>query len=60
MKNSNPAISARAAKSWSAMLRVIGVDSLDTLIDETIPASIRMTTPLKLPPPISEYDSFRR
>ncbi|MGA7159947.1 MAG: aminomethyl-transferring glycine dehydrogenase [Bacteroidota bacterium] len=38
-----------------AMLRVIGVDSLDTLIDETIPASIRMTAPLNLPSPVGEY-----
>jgi glycine dehydrogenase len=38
-----------------AMLRVIGVDSLDTLIDETIPASIRSTAPLNLPAPLSEY-----
>ena len=38
-----------------AMLHVIGVDSLDTLIDETIPASIRMNAPLKLPQAISEY-----
>jgi glycine dehydrogenase len=38
-----------------AMLRVIGVDSLDTLINETIPASIRSTTPLNLPAPLSEY-----
>jgi glycine dehydrogenase len=43
------------SEELGAMLRIIGVDSLDTLIDETIPASIRMNTPLKLPPPISEY-----
>ena len=43
------------SEELDAMLRVIGVDSLDTLIDETIPASIRMTTPLKLPPPVGEY-----
>ena len=39
----------------NTMLRVIGVDSLDTLIDETIPASIRMKEPLKIPPPVGEY-----
>jgi glycine dehydrogenase len=38
-----------------SMLRVIGVESLDTLIDQTIPASIRSTTPLDLPPALSEY-----
>ena len=43
------------SEELGAMLRIIGVDSLDTLIDETIPASIRMNTPLKLPPVIGEY-----
>ncbi len=43
------------SEELNTMLHIIGVDSLDTLIDETIPASIRMNTPLNLPPPISEY-----
>ncbi|MFQ5582835.1 MAG: aminomethyl-transferring glycine dehydrogenase [Calditrichia bacterium] len=38
------------------MLKVIGVDSLDQLIDETIPADIRMSGALSLPDAISEYD----
>ena len=29
-----------------AMLRVVGVESLDALIDQTIPASIRLSGPL--------------
>ena len=33
-----------------AMLKAIGVASLDQLIDETIPAAIRRRKPLKLPP----------
>jgi glycine dehydrogenase len=39
------------------MLAVIGVDSLDTLIDQTIPADIRLTKPLNLqiPHALSEH-----
>ena len=33
------------------MLETIGTPSLDALIDETIPASIRLQGPLNLPPP---------
>ncbi len=33
-----------------AMLSAVGVDSLDRLVDETIPAPIRRKKPLKLPP----------
>ncbi|WP_339923006.1 aminomethyl-transferring glycine dehydrogenase [uncultured Cyclobacterium sp.] len=36
------------------MLKTIGVDSLETLIDETIPKNIRLKQPLQLPPPQSE------
>ena len=43
------------SEDLNTMLQTIGVDSLDTLIDETIPGSIRMSAPLKLPPPVSEY-----
>ena len=41
------------------MLEAIGVSSLDALIDEAIPASIRLTRPLDLPPPQSEYQYLR-
>jgi glycine dehydrogenase len=41
------------------MLNVIGVRSLDELIDQTIPARIRMKNPLLLPPGISEYRFLR-
>lgn len=37
------------------MLKVLGVDSLDTLIEETVPSSIRLKNPLNLPDPLSEY-----
>ncbi len=37
------------------MLKVAGAQSLDKLIEETVPPSIRLTTPLNLPEPVSEY-----
>ncbi len=37
------------------MLKVVGADSLDTLIDQTVPASIRMQEPLNLPEAKSEF-----
>ena len=37
------------------MLRVIGAESLDQLIDQTIPKDIRLEAPLNLPEGISEY-----
>jgi glycine dehydrogenase len=37
------------------MLRVCGYESLDQLIDATVPQSIRMTQPLNLPAARSEY-----
>jgi glycine dehydrogenase len=43
-----------------AMLTAIGADSLDALIDEAIPASIRLTHPLNLPPAESEHQYLRR
>jgi glycine dehydrogenase len=41
------------------MLQTIGVASLDTLIAETIPASIRMSGDLDLPSPIGEFEFHR-
>jgi glycine dehydrogenase len=43
-----------------AMLQAIGARSLDALIDEAIPASIRLTHPLSLPPAESEHQYLRR
>ena len=41
------------------MLEVIGADSLDQLIDMTIPAKIRLKKPLTLPEAMSEYDYLK-
>jgi glycine dehydrogenase len=41
------------------MLKLIGVDSLETLINQTIPASIRLKNPLKLPVAKSESDFLK-
>ena len=38
------------------MLRKIGVNSLDELIDKTIPANIRLKEPLALTSPLTEYE----
>ncbi len=38
------------------MCRTIGVDSTDQLIDQTVPASIRLDKPLNLPPAMSENE----
>lgn len=39
----------------NSMLEKIGASSLDQLIDETVPSSIRMKEPLSLPKGINEY-----
>jgi len=38
------------------MLSAVNVDSLDQLIDETIPEKIRLTTELNIPKALSEYE----
>jgi glycine dehydrogenase len=38
------------------MLSAIGVDSISRLIDETIPSSIRSSSPLNLPTAMTEYE----
>jgi len=43
----------------SAMLGEVEVKSLDALIDETVPASIRLKAPLDLPPGLSEHRLLR-
>ena len=43
-----------------AMLRAIGVASLDALIGEAIPAAIRLETPLPLPDGEGEYQYLQR
>ncbi len=49
-----------SADEREAMLSTIGVACLDALIDEVVPASIRLPQPLKLPPPESEHQYLRR
>jgi glycine dehydrogenase len=43
-----------------AMLREVGAASLEALIDQAIPASIRLKRPLELPPAESEHEYLRR
>ncbi|MEZ6190749.1 MAG: hypothetical protein R3C45_05595 [Phycisphaerales bacterium] len=43
-----------------AMLELIGCASLDELIDQTVPADIRLKRPLNLDKPQSEYDTLAR
>jgi glycine dehydrogenase len=38
------------------MLTLIGAETLDQLIDKTVPGNIRLTGPLKLPNAMSEYE----
>jgi len=42
------------------MLRTIGVESLEQLIDETVPEAIRVEEPLRWGPALSEGDTVRR
>ena len=41
------------------MLKVIGFDSLDQLIDKTVPANIRMAGKLNIPEALTEYEYLR-
>ena len=41
------------------MLRKIGVDTLDELIDQTLPANIRLKAPLALPEAMDEHEFAR-
>ncbi|TDG14735.1 glycine dehydrogenase (aminomethyl-transferring) [Seongchinamella unica] len=42
------------AEQQQEMARVLGYDSLDALIDDTVPAAIRRQVPMDLPPPRTE------
>jgi glycine dehydrogenase len=44
------------AAETAAMLRTIGMASVDELIDKTVPASIRRADPMAVSDPISEFD----
>ena len=43
------------ANDIAAMLEAIGAHSLDELIEQTVPAAIRLKAPLNLPEGMSEY-----
>jgi len=43
------------AADTKVMLQVIGAESLEGLVDKTIPPDIRMSGKLETPPPVSEY-----
>lgn len=45
-----------SAEEIPAMLQAIGVESVDELIDQTIPSNIRLKEPLNLPEPMSERE----
>jgi glycine dehydrogenase len=47
------------AADIAAMLKTIGVDSLNTLIQQTVPEKIRLTQGLRLPEPKSEFAFLR-
>ncbi|WP_026896896.1 aminomethyl-transferring glycine dehydrogenase [Daejeonella oryzae] len=40
----------------ASMLETVGVSSMDQLIEQTVPAQIRLKNPLNLPPAKSEFD----
>src|SRR6185436_20283558 len=44
----------------SAMLASLKLDSLDELIDATIPASIRLRRPLAIGAPVPEFEALER
>ena len=46
------------ATEMAAMLAAIGVDSLDQLIDQTVPAAIRLPADLPLPAPRREHEAL--
>ncbi|WP_394991205.1 aminomethyl-transferring glycine dehydrogenase [Emticicia sp.] len=46
----------KSENDLQAMLQIIGVDSLETLINETVPEQIRLKKPLNLPAAKSEVD----
>ena len=47
-----------AATDHAAMLAELGYPSLDALVNAAIPANIRRTAPLQLPPAASEPDAL--
>ena len=52
----NRHIGVTNSSDLSEMLKVIGVESVEELISQVIPASIRLKKPLALPEGMSEYE----
>ena len=50
---------APSEKDTVAMLKTVGAETLDQLIEETVPSKIRLKQPLNLPAPKSEYDYLK-
>ena len=46
------------AAEIAAMLKLLGAASLDELVARTVPAGIRLTRPLELPPAVSEEQAL--
>jgi glycine dehydrogenase len=46
------------AEEIAGMLQVLNLESLNALIERTVPAGIRSTEPLKLPKPLAESDAL--
>lgn len=46
------------AEQITDMLDSLGIDSLDTLIDQTVPDQLRSTDPLDLPEPVGEHETI--
>ena len=44
----------------ASMLRVVGMPSLDALVDAAVPRTIRLEKPLQLPPAEAEHEYLRR
>ena len=49
-----------SARDAEAMLRTVGVSSMDELLAQTIPGSIRRTVPLALEVALSEYEALAK
>ena len=45
-------------RDCGAMLKVLGLDSLDSLVEQTVPPSIRISAPMQLDPPCSEHEAL--
>lgn len=54
--NFTPRHNGPQAADVEKMLKVIGVSSIDELIDKTIPSSIRLKAPLNLPQGMNEFE----